>query len=176
MAGESAQHPDAILSQPEMFDAYDGGWLDLAALGAAQIDYAGNVNVSRFGDRVAGLGGFVNISQAAKRLVFCSSFAAKAGGAGAGGASKFVPRLEQRSFSARRAAARGTPVLYVTERCVLGLRADADAPLDNDGYPRTRLELREVAAGFEADDVLGAMGEGSGVTVSDDLKTGCVWS
>jgi len=164
--------PDAILSQPEMFDSYDGGWLDLAALGAAQIDYAGNVNVSRFGDTVAGLGGFVNISQAAKRLVFCCNFDAGSG------ASKFVPQVEQRSFSARRAAAVGTNVLYVTERCVLKLQAQQDAALDADGFPRTRLELREVALGFEVEDVLRALGqgEGSGVSVAEELKTGCVWS
>lgn len=135
----AAVNTQALIDQPYQFDFYDGGGLDLAVLGLAQADAQGNVNVSRFGDRLAGAGGFINISQNAKRLVFVGSFLSK-------GAPKFVAGVEQRTFSGREASRRGQQVLYVTERCVLKLGPEG-------------LILSELAPGLDLQrDVLDLMG------------------
>lgn len=121
----------AMIDAGYQFDWYDGGGLDIAILSFAEVDGQGNVNVSKFGGRVAGIGGFVNISQGAKRVIFVGTFKAgkQAQGFDADGvhikqegvAKKFVHRLEQISFSALYARKRHQPVIYVTERCVFEL-------------------------------------------------------
>ena len=152
----AAVNTQAIIDQPYQFDFYDGGGLDLAVLGLAQADAEGNLNVSRFGPRLAGAGGFINISQNARKVVFAGTFMAGDGGIavedgrlrllGASGSRKFVAAVEQRTFSGREALARGQPVLYVTERCVFRL------------HPRG-LELVELAPGLDLErDVLAHMG------------------
>jgi propionate CoA-transferase len=121
--------PEAIIDQPSQFDFYDGGGLDIAVLGAVEVDAEGSVNVTSFADRFAGVGGFVNIAQSARRLVFCCTFLAK-------GQPKFVHKIQHICFHGPTAFAHGQQVLYVTERAVFELTAGG-------------LQLIEIADGYD---------------------------
>jgi propionate CoA-transferase len=123
--------PEAIVDQPAQFDFYDGGGLDVAVLGAVEIDAEGSVNVTSFAGRFAGVGGFMNITQSAGRLVFCCTFRAGEMEVAREGADlqivkegrhpKFVKTLKDVCFHGPTAIALGQEVLFVTERAVFEL-------------------------------------------------------
>ena len=142
----------ASIDHATQFDFIDGGGIDIACLGFAECDSQGNVNASRFSGRVSGCGGFINISQNSKKVVFVGTFTS--GGLKSriedgklkieaeGKHRKFVESVGQVTFSGQRAGREGRAVFYVTERCVFALREDG-------------LELIEVAPGIDiARDVL----------------------
>jgi propionate CoA-transferase len=130
----SSLNPYAIVNQNEMFDFYDGGGLDIAFLGMAQVDSFGNINVSKVGKSLIGAGGFINITQNAKEVVFVGTFTlgglqieikdGKLKIVQEGKFKKFFKKVEQITFSGEYAKKKGQKVLYVTERAVFELRKE----------------------------------------------------
>jgi acyl CoA:acetate/3-ketoacid CoA transferase len=148
----AARNADAIVPSIEQFDYYSGGGIDIAFLGMGEADAHGNVNVSHLGGSLIGPGGFVEIAQNAKKVVFCGTFDAQgsriawADGrlsiVSPGRIRKFVGRVERITFSGEYARRSGQEVLYVTERAVLRL-------------DRSGLALVEIAPGLDVErDVL----------------------
>ncbi|PNZ60002.1 acyl CoA:acetate/3-ketoacid CoA transferase [Staphylococcus casei] len=132
---------------------YNGG-LDIAFLSFAEVDQHGNVNVSKFGDKMNGCGGFIDISQTVKTIVF--SGAMVVGGqlnydddgvhiTAQGHATKFVGAVGSMDFNAEYAQELGQEVYFVTERAVFELTKQG-------------LKLIEIAAGLDLDrDILANM-------------------
>ena len=126
-----ARNPTAMIDAPSQFDFYSGGGLDIAFLGFGEADKNGHVNVSKLGGLPVGPGGFIDIAQNARKVVFCGTFDTKgaevAAGdgrlriAGHGEVRKLVRAVEQITFSGIEAMKRGQQVLYVTERAVFRL-------------------------------------------------------
>ena len=144
----AARNPEVIVPSVEQFDFYCGGGIDIAFLGMGEVDAEGNVNVSHLGGNLIGPGGFVEISQNAKKVVFCGTFDAQGGRIafvdGAlrvlqpGKVRKIVSRVERITFSGDFARSRGQEVLYVTERAVFRLE-------------EAGLTLVEVAPGLDVE-------------------------
>jgi acyl CoA:acetate/3-ketoacid CoA transferase len=151
-----ALNAEAIMDSTFQFNFYDGGGLDITFLGVGQLDGAGNNNVSRFADDIPGCGGFHDITDRARRIVFCTFFTA--GGLHVevadgqlkilreGKHPKLVEHVQQLTFNAARAFAKGQEVIYVTERAVFRLTAEG-------------LTLVEVAPGVDVErDIRARMG------------------
>jgi propionate CoA-transferase len=150
----SSYNPEAVIDHGSMFDFINGGGLDVTCLGLAQADVDGNINVSKFGKRLVGPGGVIDITRSAKKVIFCGTFMNKAKLAIADGkvvileegtTQKFIPAVEQITFSGKYARENQT-ILYVTERCVFELR-------------KGKMTLIEIAPGIDLEkDILPNMG------------------
>ncbi len=150
-----AKNPEAIIDHASLFDYYHGAGVDVTFMGAGEIDQFGNVNVSKFSNRIVGCGGFMDITQAAQKVVFCSTFTTSGLDIKVnkfdleileeGKIKKFVNSVEHITFSGRYALEKGIEVIYVTERAVFRLTSEG-------------LELTEITEGVDLEkDVLNQM-------------------
>ena len=129
-----ARNPSCMIDGPSQFDFYSGGGLDIAFLGFGELDQEGNVNVSKLGGLTVGPGGFIDIAQNARKVVFCGTFKTKGARLDSGNGilniqaqgdiRKLVNQVEQVTFSGLQALSQGQRVIYVTERAVFELGKD----------------------------------------------------
>ena len=151
-----ARNASCMIDSPSQFDFYGGGGLDIAFLGFGELDRSGNVNVSRLGGTTVGPGGFIDIAQNARKVVFCGTFEAKGAEYAIdesrisvrryGNVRKLVEAVDQITFSGQEALANGQQALYVTERAVFELT-------------EAGVLLKELAPGIDLQaDVLDRMG------------------
>ncbi len=166
-----AQNATCMIDGPSQFDFYSGGGLDIAFLGFGQVDAAGNVNASKLGGLPVGPGGFIDIAQNARKVVFVGTFDAKGAqmetGHGTltiqrhGEIQKFVPQVDQITFSGAQALKQGQEVLYVTERAVFRLSEKGPS-------------LVEIAPGVDPDrDVIDRMGFEPDVQLTGAMNSDC---
>lgn len=146
---------ESVIDMPDQFDFYDGGGLDLTCLGMAQCDASGNVNSSKFGKKLAGCGGFINISQNTKKVLFVGTMTAdglevavengKLRIIREGKTKKFIKQVQQITFCGQIGSQGDQEIYYITERAVFRL---------NEG----QVELIEVAPGIDIEkDILAQM-------------------
>jgi propionate CoA-transferase len=152
----AARGPKVMHASTTQFDLFSGGVLDVSCLGMAQADATGAVNVSKIAGGIVGPGGFIDISQNSRRVVFCGTFTARGLDVDIvgdelvireeGSVPKFVDAVDQVTYSGQLAIREGREALYVTERAVFALTPAG-------------LELIEIAPGIDLDrDILGHMG------------------
>lgn len=142
----SAVGPQAIIDHPYQFDFYEGGGIDITFLGMAECDPNGSLNVSKFGPKIPGCGGFIDICQNAKEVVFCGTFTA--GGLKVeivdgklqivkeGRVKKFKNSIEHITFNGQFESQKGKKITLVTERAVFEIRPEG-------------LTLTEIAPGVD---------------------------
>ena len=159
----------AIVPSPMQFVYFQGGGFDRTCLSFLQVGADGSVNVSKLAAKphvTAGVGGFVDITANTLNIVFSGYLTAGGIDLGIvdgrleirreGKVRKFVPEVEQVSFSGRIAVERGAKVTYVTERCVIELRPDG-------------LTVTEIAPGIDLErDILGQVDVR--LRVAEDLR------
>lgn len=163
----ASYRPVSIIEQAALFDFYEGGGIDVACLGFAEMDSFGNVNVSQFGSKLKGAGGFINISQSARCIVFCGTFTAeglvvnvsegKVCIVREGSVNKFVRQVSHLTFNGGYSQILGQRVVFVTERAVFALRGGV-------------VYLEEVAPGISIDQDIMPFIEG-GFVVSGSCKS-----
>jgi propionate CoA-transferase len=151
-----AKNMDALIEHHVQFDYYNGAGVDFTFMGAAEMDREGNVNATKFGSRVAGAGGFIDITQGARCVVFCGTFTAEGLEVeftdgrpvikSEGRIKKLVQKVQQVSFSGAYARKKGQEVYFVTERALF--RLGPEGPVLIEIAPGVDLE-RDVLAQME---------------------------